>query len=172
MSKLFDIATIKEPLFIYLMQSAIFAVTIVIASKFFDDKDILEQILLSTVNESTIWIATANFLAIIFVAGILTMIEKIRSNILHSNILHSNIYGTQGVNIQTLDKVIQEIPKVFYLVGSSVGVVGMVIALPIANDDKFYVNLFLKALFIYIGYFIMGLIFSTLLTKKGQNNAQ
>lgn len=160
MSKLFDIdiSIVKEPLFIYLMQSAVFAITIVIASKFFDDKDVLEQILLRAVNENTAWNIIANLLAIIFVAGLLAILEKICIN--------------QGVSIQALDKVIQEIPRVFYLVGSSVGVVAMMIALPIANNDKLYINLFYNGIFIYIGYFIIGLIFSTLLTKKDQSNAQ
>lgn len=148
------VSFIAGELFVCLVQSAIFFLIGVFISNFFQDKKGLEDFILSKINNLTSKEFMFTCFAVIVIAGLLTLFDRIFKN------MNENLPFLK----RAIDKTLIEIPKTFYLLSSSIGTLGIVAGV-ISNSNYIIVMYSI----IWISYFALGCFLSFLLTPKPQN---
>lgn len=139
-------------LVVCLLQSAIFFLVITFISNFFHDEASLASFIESKLGDLTIKEFWLTCLSVVLIAGLLTTAEKIVSNFDKELPIFLN---------NAINKALLEIPKTFYLLASSIGVLGMTFSAVVANY-----KLLVEYLVIWIAFFSFGCILSFLLTPK------
>ncbi|WP_066802317.1 hypothetical protein [Moraxella oblonga] len=148
------VSFIAGELFTCLVQSAIFFLISVFISNFFQDEKGLEDFILSKINNLTLKEFMFTCFAVIVIAGLLTLFNRIFKN------MNENLPFLE----KAIDKTLIEIPKTLYLLSSSIGTLGIVIGF--ISDNQ---HIIIMYSIIWISYFIFGCCLSFLLTPKPQN---
>ncbi|OOS23552.1 hypothetical protein [Moraxella pluranimalium] len=137
---------------IFAMQSLVFALVMAFSSNFFRDTKAFEDFASSKLDSLTVTEFTFTCLAVLVIAGLLSLFEKVTKNMGENS---SDILGS------AVDKLLLEMPKLLYLIGSSIGTLGIVYGI-ITREC-----LILRAYaFIWVMFFFYGSIFTFFLTPK------
>ncbi|WP_410472483.1 hypothetical protein ACGTJS_00580 [Faucicola mancuniensis] len=123
---------------------------------FFQDGKTLDRIIDGKYNDYIYLDFLYSIFAIIFVSGLVSLFLK--------------IIGSDHKYYKNINVVLNEIPKVFYVMGNSVGITAMPLSLEPVNDKAFNLEWFSEGLTIFVCYFLIGLIFSFLLNKNNPNS--
>ncbi|SPX85017.1 hypothetical protein [Moraxella ovis] len=135
---------IIEEIISYIVQCLVFFMIMVLSTDFFRNEKSLKVFLDNKLKDvqDTFSLFLIPIISIIFTSGLIFIILR--------------FLNPENINYKRIDISLKEIPKLFYLIGSSFGVLTVTISINFINQDKMYWGLFYQGLFIIIGYFLIG----------------
>lgn len=138
----------------YIVQCLVFFMIMVLSTDFFRNEKSLENLLNNKLKDFQDIFSTflIPIVAIIFTSGLMFIILR--------------FFNPENKHYKRIDIALKEIPKLFYLIGSSFGTLAITISFDFVNQDKNYWHLFSQGLVILIGYFFIGCLISYPLNHK------
>lgn len=135
---------IIEEVISYIVQCLVFFMIMVLSTDFFRNEKSLKAFLDNKLKDfqDMFSLFLIPVISIIFTSGLMFIILR--------------FFNPENKHYKRIDISLKEIPKLFYLIGSSFGVLAVTISIDFVNQDKMYWNLFYQGLSIIIGYFIIG----------------